>query len=72
MSDDRRREIYISLYYAHLPKLVDEGVITFDEDTETITAAEHAEQVLQALESIGNALDSNQERHAREGRESDE
>jgi hypothetical protein len=38
---------------------------TFDEATETITTAEHAEQVLTALEGMGASLDSNQETHAR-------
>ncbi|MFC6952863.1 DUF7344 domain-containing protein [Halorubellus litoreus] len=62
---DQREEVYVSLYHAHVPKLVDEDVITFDEATETITTAEHAEQVLTALEGIGASLDSNQEAHAR-------
>ncbi|WP_425504250.1 DUF7344 domain-containing protein [Saliphagus infecundisoli] len=53
------------LYHAHVPKLVDEGVITFDTDDETITTAGHAEQVLTALEGIGASLDAEQETHAR-------
>ncbi|WP_255195356.1 DUF7344 domain-containing protein [Halorarius litoreus] len=65
VSADQREEVYVSLYHAHVPKLVDEDVITFDEATETITTAEHAEQVLTALEGIGASLDSNQEAHAR-------
>ncbi|MFD1687177.1 DUF7344 domain-containing protein [Halobellus litoreus] len=65
VTEDQREEVYVSLYHAHVPKLVDEGVITFDEATETITTADHAEQVLAALEGIGASLDSKQETHAR-------
>jgi len=67
VTEDKREEVYVSLYHAHIPKLVDEGVITFDEVTETITTGEHATQVLAALEGIGASLDLNQERHARGG-----
>jgi hypothetical protein len=65
VTDDTRERAYVSLYHAHVPKLVDEGIITFDGATEMITAAENASQVLQALEGIGTSLDSNQETHAR-------
>jgi hypothetical protein len=66
VTEDQREAVYISLYHAHVPKLVDEDVIAFDDVTETITTAEHAEQVLTALEGIGASLDSTQEHHARE------
>lgn len=65
VTEDQREELYVALYHAHVPKLVDEGVIAFDAATETITTAEHAEQVLTALEGMGASLDSNQETHAR-------
>ena len=65
VTEAQREEVYVSLYHAHVPKLVDEGVITFDETTETITTAEHAEQVMAALEGMGASLDSDQETHAR-------
>lgn len=65
VTESQREEVYVGLYHAHVPKLIDEGVITFDEATETITTAEHAEQVLNALVGIGASLDSNQEAHAR-------
>lgn len=61
----RRKRVYVSLYHAHVPKLVDEGVITFDETTERIAAGEHAAQVLAALRGMGASLDSDQEEHAR-------
>ncbi|WP_276261332.1 DUF7344 domain-containing protein [Haloglomus litoreum] len=63
--EDKRDAVYVSLYHAHVPKLVEEDIITFDAATETITVAEHAEQVLAALEGIGGSLDFSQETHAR-------
>lgn len=65
VTDDQREAVYVALYHAHVPKLVDEGVITFDETTETIRAAAHAEQILAALEGVGASLDARQETHAR-------
>jgi len=65
VTDRQRSEVYVALYHAHVPKLVEDGVVTFDETTETITAADNAEQVLAALEGMGASLDSNQESHAR-------
>lgn len=65
VTNHQQEEVYVSLYHAHVPKLVDEGVLTFDDATETITVAENAEQVLIALEGMGASLDSNQESHAR-------
>ncbi|WP_435073959.1 DUF7344 domain-containing protein [Halorubrum sp. HHNYT27] len=61
----QRDRVYVSLYHAHVPKLVDEGIVDFDEASMTITAAENAEQVLAALEGMGASLDSDQEAHAR-------
>ncbi|WP_458188536.1 hypothetical protein [Haladaptatus sp. NG-WS-4] len=48
-----------------LAKLVDQGVIEFDELNETIHPGEHTEQVVNALASVGASLDANQEVHAR-------
>lgn len=60
----QRTQVYVALYHIHVPKLVDEGVITFDETAEVITAAEDATQVLQALQGMGATLDTAQETHA--------
>lgn len=65
VTSDQRERVYVSLYHAHVPKLVDEGIITFDDVTEMITATQNADQVLAALEGMGASLDSNQETHAR-------
>lgn len=66
VTDDQRDRVYISLYHAHVQKLVDVGVVTFDETDELIAAGDHAEQVLAALDGIGATLDSRRETHARE------
>jgi hypothetical protein len=63
---DQRDEVYVSLYHAHVPKLVDVGVLAFDEEREVITPDDHAEQVLAALDGIGSSVDSRQERHTKE------
>lgn len=65
-----RDRVYVSLYHVHVPKLVDEGVVRFDEAAETIVAGPNAEQVLAVLEGAGASLDSRQEKHA--GRKHDE
>jgi hypothetical protein len=65
VTDHQRELVYVSLYHAHIPKLVDQDITAYDDVTETIKAAEHAEQVLSALEGIGASLDADQERHAR-------
>lgn len=65
VTDHQRTQVYVSLYHAAVPKLVEEGVITFDDVTETITPGEHADQVLAALEGMGASLDHTQEAHAR-------
>ncbi|ODR79509.1 hypothetical protein BG842_12355 [Haladaptatus sp. W1] len=56
---------YVSLYHAHVPKLVDEGVITFEKSTEVIRPGPNAQQVLAALAGAGASLDMQQESHAR-------
>ncbi|WP_256393881.1 DUF7344 domain-containing protein [Natronoarchaeum rubrum] len=65
VTNDQRERVYVSLYHAHVPKLVDEGIITFDDASEMITAAENADHVLTALNGMGASLDSIQETHAR-------
>ncbi len=65
VSQDEIDRMYASLYHAHIPKLVDERVIEFDKERETIRPGEYAEQVLVALAGAGASLDNRQEAHAR-------
>jgi hypothetical protein len=54
---DTRETVYLSLYHVHVPKLVGHGVVRFDEATEMVSPGEHADQVLAALEGIGDSLE---------------
>lgn len=67
VTERTQEQVYVSLYHAHVPKLVDNGVISFDESDEEITPGENAEQVMEALEGMGASLDTNLESHARGG-----
>ena len=48
--------VYVALYHAHVPRLVDDDIIHFDERQEIITPAENAEQVLSALHGMSSTL----------------
>lgn len=65
VSQEEIDRMFASLYHAHIPKLVDEQVIEFDRETETIQPGEYAAQVLTALAGAGASLDNRQEAHAR-------
>lgn len=65
VTDPKRERVYVSLYHAHVPKLVEDGIVAFDESSGRITPAENADQVLAALRGVGATLDAEQERHAR-------
>lgn len=67
VTDHDRDRMYISLYHAHIPKLVDLEILKFEDDgdEEIIVADEHAVQVLAVLEGAGASLDTTQETHAR-------
>lgn len=65
VDDDERERAYVSLYHAHVPKLVDLDVLAFDRPTETVSAARNAEPVLDALEGIGAVLDDYRDAHER-------
>lgn len=67
----QRDQRYVSLYHTHVPKLVEEGVIEYDHDAETIARGNHAEQVFAVLAGAGSSLDIAQEQHAKRAYESD-
>ncbi|WP_224333846.1 DUF7344 domain-containing protein [Haloprofundus halobius] len=68
-----RDEMYVSLYHAHVPKLVELHVVKFEDGAteEVIVADENAVQVLAVLEGAGASLDALQETHARSDYEED-
>jgi len=57
VDDGDLERVCVSLYHAHVPKLVDWKVVSFDEETETVAIAENAEQVLDALVAVGATLE---------------
>jgi hypothetical protein len=64
--ESRWERVYVALYHAHVPKLVEMDVVAFDEETGTVTPAGNAEQVLDALRGVGGSVDASQESHARD------
>jgi hypothetical protein len=58
VTSGQREDVYVALYHAHVPKLADIGVVTFDRTRETVTVGEHADQLLSVLRSIGASADS--------------
>lgn len=65
VTDEQHERAYVSLYHAHVPKLVANGVVEFDEERETVTPGQNAGRVLRALESVGASLDDDRGTHAR-------
>jgi hypothetical protein len=65
VDEDRRERVYLSLYHAHVPRLVDEGIVTFDPETEQLATGPHADRVRTVLERLGASEDAGQEAHAR-------
>jgi hypothetical protein len=72
VSEPERQRVYVSLYHSHVPKLADCGVVSFDADAETLSTAENAGQVLEALQEMGASVEASQEHHARERPDADE
>jgi hypothetical protein len=64
-----RDEVYVSLHHAHVPKLVDDRIVEFDRDDETIAKGSNVEKVLAVLEEAGASRDSTKEDHARSERD---
>lgn len=64
-TDDHIEAVYVSLYHNHIPKLVDDDILEFDEATERIKLGPNAEQVMNILETAGGTTDSQLESHAR-------
>jgi len=66
VSESSRERVYVSLYHSHVPKLAACGVVSFDADAETLSTAEHADQVLAALDAVGASVDPSDARAARD------
>lgn len=44
LSDETIEHIHISLYHCHIPKLEDAGIITYDQDRNTVAFTERGER----------------------------
>ena len=67
LPEDRREQVYISLYHNHVPHLESQDIVEVDWENETITPDTHADQVLAALQGMSAGLSYGQEEHARGG-----
>ena len=72
VTDQQRERVYISLYHAHIPKLVEDDVLVFDEVTEVVRPGPNARQVVLGLAGLGTTLDAQQDAHARSEMDDDE
>ena len=57
VTECQRERMLVSLYHAHVPKLVADDIVVFDDATETVRPDENAVQVLSVLEAMGASLD---------------
>lgn len=58
VDENHRTEVYVSLHHAHVPLLVNEGVIEFDDRDETLTPGPNADQVLSLLRRADALVDA--------------
>jgi len=65
VTDDERQRVEAALYHAHVPKLVDLGVVEYDADAGVVAATSNADQVRAVLDGAGAEIDQRQERHAK-------
>jgi DNA-binding transcriptional ArsR family regulator len=72
VTDDERRDVQLSLYHSHIPKLADFGVLDYQEAGDIIVRARNTEQVQAILAGAGAELDARQESHARQTDADDE
>ena len=63
-----QRDIHISLYHSHVPRLASLGIVDYHEAGNVIVRAVNTAQVQAVLEGAGAELDSRQESHARDTR----
>jgi DNA-binding transcriptional ArsR family regulator len=66
VTDDERRDVHLSLYHSHIPKLADLGVLDYHEAGDIIIRARNTGQVQAVLHGAGAELDVRQESHARD------
>lgn len=62
---DEVEKTYASLYHAHVPKLLDYGIVDFERSEGTVTRGPNAMRPLAILENIGGSESQELESHAR-------
>ena len=66
VTEFNRDHMYVSLFHAHVPKLVELDIVEYEIGLEEIIiASTNAPQVLAVLEGAGAGIDALQEKHAR-------
>ena len=56
VTDDQQKQVRRSLYHIHIPKLVTEDVVSFDESTETITPGENTTQAQLVVNKVRDVV----------------
>jgi len=72
VTDHERRDVHLSLYHSHIPKLADLGVLDYQEAGDIIVRARNTEQVQTILARGGAEMDARQETHAQHTDSDDE
>lgn len=62
---DEVEKVYASLYHAHVPKLVDLGVLEYDREDDLVRGGPRAKATIDVLEQAGGSGAVARERHAR-------
>jgi hypothetical protein len=65
VTDEKQRDVYISLYHCHVPRLSELGIVDYQHTDNIIVRAVNTDQVQAVLDGAGAELDSRQEIHAR-------
>lgn len=66
VTDEERRNVHLSLYHSHVPKLDRLGIVEYQQGDDVLVRARNTEQVQAVLDGAGAELDQRQETHARE------
>jgi hypothetical protein len=56
--ESERRSVFLSLYHVHVPRLVADGLVTFEEDDLAVSLDARGETALDVLAAAGGALDA--------------
>lgn len=66
VTDEERRNVHLSLYHSHVPKLARLDIVEYQQADDIIVRARNTDQVQAVLDGAGAELDQRQKTHARE------